>query len=160
MGIFDNLKRMTQPYDDGYDDYEDESADYERETRRPARAAEEAPAVEYSAPAAAPAAPASVSTFSGQLSGARGRNNVHLYFPESMDMKKAEEIVKMITSGTVVITNASKMGETDRQNMIYFLTGAVVAVNGTVKVLDEGQTNYVFCPHNVEISGDLKTDAE
>lgn len=156
MGIFDNIKRMAQPYDDEYDDYEDEAAEYDREPRRVSRAAEEAPAVEYSGTASTAS---TVTGFSGQIvSGGRGKQEVFMFSPSETFGAEVYDTAKMLCAGKIVYMNATTVSDFIAGRLVDFLTGATFAINGTVKKCAD--KCYLFCPHNVEISGELKLDAE
>ena len=183
MSFWDNVKKFAQPYaDDEYDDYDDDEMldDYdapEEPVRRPARPARRAPA-----PAPAPAAPVSdyeygyeedddfgfaaaapvaapvsapVSTgFSGQvLNVSSGKQEVVLFRPTSFnDTSKAADALR---SKRAVIVNMENVDKAMARRVVDFLSGCVYALDGTVKKI--AQSAYLFCPHNMDIVGDLET---
>ena len=183
MSFWDNVKKFAQPYaDDEYDDYDDDEMldDYdepEEPVRRPARPARRAPA-----PAPAPAAPVSdyeygyeedddfgfaaaapvaapvsapVSTgFSGQvLNVSSGKQEVVLFRPTSFnDTSKAADDLR---SKRAVIVNMENVDKAMARRVVDFLSGCAYALDGTVKKI--AQATYLFCPHNMDIVGDLET---
>ena len=171
MSFWDNVKKFAQPYDDeDYDDYDDEELDgYEEpaqeaapRTRRPspfgntAASAPAAPAA--AAPASAPAAPAP--SFGGQvLNMSSGKQEVVLFHAKTFDdaAKAADELCKR----KAVILNMENVDKALTRRVVDFLSGAVYALDGRVKKV--AQSTYLFCPHNMDVTGDLeniKAEAE
>ena len=182
MSFWDNVKKLTQPYaDDDYDDYdedEDESVDqYEQPEERPARAPRR-----RSAPAPAPApmddsgeedgfgfgAPTiaspsssgvSTSGFSGSVlnmntgSSVTNKQEVVLFRPNNFnDTSKAADDLR---SRKAVIVNMENVDKAMARRVVDFLSGCVYALDGDVKKI--AQSAYLFCPHNMDIVGDLET---
>ena len=182
MSLWDNVKKFAQPYtDDDYDDYdedeEDTEDDYEEEEERPAR---------RSAPARRPRAAAPVedepeededsdfgfgsisasgsgSSALGSSSGFNGpvlhtgssanRQEVVLFRPGSFnDTSKAADDLR---NRKAVIVNMENVDKAMARRVVDFLSGCVYALDGDVKKI--AQSAYLFCPHNMEISGDLET---
>ena len=185
MSFWDNVKKFAQPYaDDDYDDYDDDDEmldDYdepEEPVRRPARPARRAPApapapaapahdygYEYgyeeddgfgfsaAAPAAAPVS-APVSTgFSGQvLNVSSGKQEVVLFRPTSFnDTSKAADDLR---NKRAVIVNMENVDKAMARRVVDFLSGCVYALDGSVKKI--AQSAYLFCPHNMDVLGDLE----
>ena len=161
MSFWDNIKKFTQPYaDEDYDDYEDEMDDYAEEPqetaprasgRRPSPFAS-ADSSDYSAPAA-PAAPSS-SGFSGQvLNMSSGKQEVVLFHAKAFDdaAKAADELRKR----KAVILNMENVDKALTRRVVDFLSGAVYALDGSVKKV--AQSTYLFCPHNMDVVGDLES---
>lgn len=185
MSFWDNVKKFTQPYaDDDYDDYdeeEEESADqYDEPEERPARR----PSRRTSAPAPAPApAPAeepseeddfgfgaaplmsspssnlSGSGFSGQVlnmnssASVSNKQEVVLFRPNTFnDTSKAADDLR---SRKAVIVNMENVDKAMARRVVDFLSGCVYALDGDVKKI--AQSAYLFCPHNMDIVGDLET---
>ena len=143
MSIWDSMRRMTQPYDDGYDDYEDDSEEFNQEPRRANRAAEpEAPVVEYNVPK-------NTNTgFSGQIvSGGRLKSEIRLFRPTSFE--EASSAAKFLCEGKTVHLNVEQNDATVSRRVIDFLYGSVYALNG--KVTKAGTGVYLFSPNNVEV---------
>ena len=170
MSFWDNVKKFAQPYDeDDYDDdYDEELDDYEESaqeaaphTRRPSPFASTTASTAAPAAAAAPAAPAaSTPSFGGQvLNMNSGKQEVVLFHAKTFDdaAKAADELCKR----KAVILNMENVDKALTRRVVDFLSGAVYALDGRVKKV--AQSTYLFCPHNMDVTGDLeniKAEAE
>lgn len=164
MSILDNLKRFVQPYsdEDDYEDYEDEEEveDVEEEVaepaprgRRPSPFASAAPKDNNTAPASSPASTNTSGGFSGQvLNMNTGKQEVVLYHAKSFDSaaKAADELRKK----KAVILNMENVDKALTRRVVDFLSGSVYALDGNVKKI--AQSTYLFCPHNMDVVGDLE----
>ena len=165
MSFWDNVKKFAQPYsDDEYDDYEEEEVDEFGEeeipqtntrSRRPspfASAPASAPAAaSASAPATASAAPSA--GFSGQvLNMNSGKQEVVLFHAKTFDdaAKASDELRKK----KAVILNMENVDKALTRRVVDFLSGSVYALDGSVKKI--AQSTYLFCPHNMDVVGDLE----
>ena len=164
MSFWDNVKKFAQPYaDEDYDDYDEDYDDYEEEPvketaprsgRRPSPFASST----QEAPAAAPAAPAVTSApstgFGGQVIGMSntGKQEVVLFHAKTFDdaAKAADELRKR----KAVILNMENVDKALTRRVVDFLSGAVYALDGRVKKV--AQSTYLFCPHNMDVVGDLE----
>ena len=160
MSILDNLKRCVQPYsDDGYDEYDDEMDELQEEeldstprSRRPSPFA----ATEDSEPAfnaSSASAATSTSSFSGQvLNMGSGKQEVVLFHAKSFDSaaKAADELRRK----KAVILNMENVDKSLTRRVVDFLSGSVYALDGSVKKI--AQSTYLFCPHNMDVVGDLE----
>ena len=172
MSFLDNLKKFAQPYaDDDYDDYDDEEYlddeyDEPAPRRAPSRRAAPAPApVEEeedddfgfgmsTAPAAAPAA-APAPAFSGRVvnmtTGAK--QEVALFRPANFgETTKAADALR---SNKAVVLNLENVDKAMSRRVVDFLAGCVYALRGSVKKI--AQSAYLFCPHNMDVVGDLES---
>ena len=181
MSFWDNVKKFAQPYsDDEYDDY-DEDEDYEDDTyeepeRKPARRAparsssrRSAPAPEpededeeenddygFGSVAPAPSSAPSVSGFNGTVlnmnSASSNKQEVVLFRPNSFnDTSKAADDLR---NRRAVIVNMENVDKAMARRVVDFLSGCVYALDGDVKKI--AQSAYLFCPHNMDILGDLE----
>ena len=172
MSFWDNVKKFAQPYaDDEYDDYDEEDDfvdDYEepaeapaprREKRRPAPAP--APAMEEEeddfgfAPMTVSNSSAPATGFSGQIlnMSASNKQEVVLFRPGSFnDTSKAADDLR---NRKAVIVNMENVDKAMARRVVDFLSGCVYALDGDVKKI--AQSAYLFCPHNMDIVGDLET---
>ena len=184
MSFWDNMKKMAQPYaDDDYDEYDDEEEyfdDYEEPEERPARR----PARRTAAPAPAPAPaedreeeeedssestsfnfpafesdskPAPAATgFRGSIVGGSSASNkqeVVLFRPGTFnDTSKAADDLR---NRRAVIVNMENVDKDMARRVVDFLSGCVYALDGNVKKI--AKSAYLFCPHNMDIVGDLET---
>ena len=171
MSFWDNVKKFAQPYDDDdYDDYDEELDEFEDtaaeaapRTRRPSPfASTSASTAAPAAPAAAAPAASAVSTpsFGGQvLNMNSGKQEVVLFHAKTFDdaAKAADELCKR----KAVILNMENVDKALTRRVVDFLSGSVYALDGRVKKV--AQSTYLFCPHNMDVTGDLeniKAEAE
>ena len=162
MSFWDNVKKFAQPYDDeDYDDYDEELDEFEEPAQEPARTRRPSPfantAATTAAPAAAAAAPAapavSTPSFGGQvLNMSSGKQEVVLFHAKTFEdaAKAADELCKR----KAVILNMENVDKALTRRVVDFLSGSVYALEGSVKKV--AQSTYLFCPHNMDILGDLE----
>lgn len=159
MSFWDNVKKFAQPYaDEEYDDYDEELDSYEddiqeaapRAGRRPSPFSAAADSVTTSA---APAASSVSSGFNGQvLNMNSGKQEVVLLHAKTFDdaAKAADELRKK----KAVILNMENVDKALTRRVVDFLSGSVYALDGSVKKI--AQSTYLFCPHNMDVVGDLE----
>ena len=152
MSFWDNVKKFTQPYsDDEYEDYEDEVDQYEEEPAP--RSSRRTSPFAGTAQDAAPAAPAATSSsFGGQVLSMSGKQEVVLFHAKTFDdtAKAADELRKK----KAVILNMENVDKALTRRVVDFLSGSVYALDGRVKKV--AQATYLFCPHNMDVVGDLE----
>ena len=162
MSFWDNVKKFAQPYsDDEYeDDYDDEMTDYEEEVQEsaprsrrtsPFASAAQSSTADYSASASAPSG--STGGFSGQvLNMSSGKQEVVLFHAKTFDdaAKAADELRRR----KAVILNMENVDKSLTRRVVDFLSGSVYALDGRVKKV--AQCTYLFCPHNMDVVGDLE----
>ena len=174
MSFWDNVKKFAQPYsDEDYDDY-DEDEEYLDDYEEPAAPARRAPA-RRRAPEPAPVedfeeeaddfgfglAPAPKSTSVASSSGFKGqvvsmttgaKQEVVLFRPTSFnDTSKAADDLR---NRKAVVLNLENVDKAMSRRVVDFLSGCVYAVDGSVKKV--AQSCYIFCPHNMDVVGDLE----
>ncbi len=178
MSIWDNVKKFAQPYaDDDYDDYDDEylDDDYDDESAEPVRRASRSTRRTTTAPAAPAAqddgdedygfssvpspAPASGSVAASGEFGGRvlnmnaNKQEIVLFRPSSFnDTSKAADDLR---NRKAVVVNMENVDKAMARRVVDFLSGCVYALDGTVKKI--AQSAYLFCPHNMDVVGDLET---
>jgi len=160
MSFWDNVKKFAQPYsDEDYDDYDEEMDEYEEEIAEPApRSRRTSPfasasqdTADYSAPSTSASAPSS--GFSGQvLNMSSNKQEVVLFHAKTFDdaAKAADELRRK----KAVILNMENVDKSLTRRVVDFLSGAVYALDGRVKKV--AQCTYLFCPHNMDVVGDLE----
>ena len=172
MSFLDNLKKFAQPYaDDDYDDYDDDEEYLDDEydepapRRAPSRRAAPAPApVEeeedddfgfgMSAAPAPAAAPAAAPAFSGRVvnMSTGAKQEVVLFRPANFgETTKAADALR---SNKAVVLNLENVDKAMSRRVVDFLSGCVYALSGSVKKI--AQSAYLFCPHNMDVVGDLE----
>ena len=157
MSFWDNVKKFAQPYsDEDYSDYDEEMDDYEEQVQDPAprgrRPSPFASVMQDSEPAPA-AAPSS--SFGGQVLNMNnsGKQEVVLFHAKTFDdaAKAADELRKR----KAVILNMENVDKSLTRRVVDFLSGSVYALDGRVKKV--AQATYLFCPHNMDVVGDLES---
>ena len=164
MSFWDNVKKFTQPYaDEEYDDYEDELEELEDEEQEAAprrrRPSPFSASMEEDTDFTTPAAPAATTTsstpsFSGQvLNMNSGKQEVVLFHAKTFDdaAKAADEL----RHKRAVILNMENIDKALTRRVVDFLSGSVYALDGSVKKV--AQSAYFFCPHNIDVVGDLES---
>ncbi len=178
MSFWDNVKKFAQPYaEDEYDDeYDDEYMDDYDEPEEPVRRApRRAPAMPIPpvkqendnfgfnavtpaapvapvAPVAAPAAPVSTGFTGSVVNMNTNKQEVVLFRPGSFnDTSKAADDLR---NRKAVIVNMENVDKAMARRVVDFLSGCVYAMDGTVKKI--AQSAYLFCPHNMDVVGDLE----
>ncbi len=157
MSFWDNVKKFAQPYsDEDYDDYDEEMTDFEEPVQESApRARRTSPFASLTRETeAAPAAPAPASGFNGQvLNMSSGKQEVVLFHAKTFDdaAKASDELRKR----KAVILNMENVDKALTRRVVDFLSGSVYALDGSVKKV--AQSTYLFCPHNMDVVGDLET---
>ena len=158
MSFWDNVKKFTQPYsDEEYDDYDDMDGFEEEETEAAPRAGRRpspfANTIAEDVTSSTPSAAAASTGFSGQvLNMNSGKQEVVLFHAKTFDdaAKAADELRKK----KAVILNMENVDKALTRRVVDFLSGAVYALDGSVKKI--AQSTYLFCPHNMDVVGDLE----
>ncbi len=155
MSFWDNVKKFAQPYaDDEYDDYDDEEMTdgYEEEepAERPART-RRSPAFSVSTSSESTSSAPSTG-FSGQVVSMSNKQEVVLFHPATFnDTSKAADDLR---AKKAVIVNMENVDKAMARRVVDFLSGCAYAVDGKVKKV--AQSTYLFCPHNMDVVGDLE----
>lgn len=178
MSLWDNVKKFAQPYSDSdYDDYDEDDDyldEYEEEPtpapsrRAPRRTSAPAPAMEpeeeeddygFGSVSLGSTASAPAAGFNGQVLNmnssvsSANKQEVVLFRPGSFnDTSKAADDLR---SHKAVIVNMENVDKAMARRVVDFLSGCVYALDGDVKKI--AQSAYLFCPHNMDIVGDLET---
>ncbi len=152
MTFWDNVKKFAQPMgDDEYDDYdediegfEEESAPVQRPVRREVRPEPAAPANERS----------ESSGFNGKvLSMNSNKPSVVLFRPTSFN--EATKAADDLRDRKAVIVNMENVEPSMARRVVDFLSGCAYALDGKVKKI--ALATYLFCPHSMDVMGDLET---
>lgn len=170
MSLWDNVKKFAQPYaDDDYDDYDEDDEyddEYEEPVQRPARRSPSrtsapAPVMEeeeeddgygFTPVAPAPTAAPSMGFSTPSMSSAANKQEVVLFRPGSFnDTSKAADDLR---NRRAVVVNMENVDKAMARRVVDFLSGCVYALDGDVKKI--AQSAYLFCPHNMDIVGDLE----
>ena len=157
MTFWDNVKKFAQPMgDDEYDDYDEELDVFEDEAEPAAR------------PVRRETRPEPVATnertenngFSGKvLSMNSNKASVVLFRPTSFN--EATKAADDLRDRKAVIVNMENVDPAMARRVVDFLSGCAYALDGKVKKI--ALATYLFCPHSMDVMGDLETlhtDAE
>ena len=163
MSFWDEIKNFTKPYNDNddYDDYEDGDDSFEEPAAQPERTPrfgrrEAAPAQESTF---TPAPVSNTATFTPAASGFNGQvvsasNKIQLILARPESFNDAPIIAANMRAKKAVVLNLEGVDKNLARRVVDFLSGCGYAMDGTVKKVS--QSTYVFCPHNMEVLGDLK----
>ena len=156
MSFWDNIKKFAQPYaDDEYDDeYDEDGAEGFEEPveERPARA-RRTPGFTSTTEASEYKAPERPSGFTGNVVSMGGnKQEVVLFHPANFnDTSTAADHLR---SKKAVIVNMENVDKAMARRVVDFLSGCVYALDGKVNKI--AQSAYLFCPHNMDVVGDLE----
>ena len=159
MSFWDNVKKFAQPYsDDEYDDYEDELDDMNDEVQEPASRSRRPSPFASSQDSDSPASTSVSSSVSGSgfsghvVSMGSGKQEVVLFHAKTFDdaAKASDELRRK----KAVILNMENVDKALTRRVVDFLSGSVYALDGSVKKI--AQSTYLFCPHNMDVVGDLE----
>ena len=162
MSFWDNVKKFAQPYsDDEYDEYDDEEMeDFEDEVEEtPSRSGRRTPNFSAASEESGLDFGSSFSSntssgFSGQvLNMSSGKQEVVLFHAKAFDdaAKASDELRRK----KAVILNMENVDKALTRRVVDFLSGCVYALDGSVKKI--AQSTYLFCPHSMDIVGDLES---
>ncbi len=153
MSFWDNIKKFTQPYsEEVYEDYDDEGLDgFEDEVQESAPRSRRTSPFSATQETETTTAP---SGFSGQvLNMGSGKQEVVLFHAKAFDdaARAADELRRK----KAVILNMENVDKALTRRVVDFLSGSVYALDGSVKKI--AQSTYLFCPHNMNVVGDLES---
>ena len=161
MSFWDNVKKFTQPYaDDDYDEFDEEEEEvegYEEEVSEPASARKGRRTPSFSLTAEEDSSYGvsssnSGSSFGGHVVSMSNKQEVVLFHPVSFnDTSKAADDLR---SKKAVIVNMENVDKAMARRVVDFLSGCAYALDGKVKKI--AQSTYLFCPHNMDVVGDLE----
>ena len=154
MSIWEKMVKFAQPYaEDDYDDYEEEGEGFENEQEeRPVRARRTPMFGGSSEEPATASKPTGTTAFSGQVVSMSNKQEVVLFHPASFnDASKAADDLR---NRKAVIVNMENVDKAMARRVVDCLSGCAYALDGKVKKV--AQSTYLFCPHNMEVVGDLE----
>ena len=156
MSFWDNVKKFTQPYsDEDYDDYDEEMDELDEDVQETApRGRRTSPFASTQESSYSSTSASTGSGFSGQvLNMSSGKQEVVLFHAKTFDdaARAADELRRK----KAVILNMENVDKALTRRVVDFLSGSVYALDGSVKKI--AQSTYLFCPHNMDVVGDLET---
>ena len=149
MGLFSEIKKITKPYDDDFDEFEDFKP----------KAADDIPI--------APKSAAQARSSYGSYDERRESNkvvNIHataqlqvvLVKPERFE--NAAEIADHLRERRTVVLNLEQTNKEIARRLIDFLSGVAYAQEGKIKKV--AVNTYIITPYNVDLLGDLIDELE
>lgn len=166
MGFFDEIKKLTRPYDDEDEDFYSEEEDaYEEPAprqaeRRPNPFADfgtERNAPAHTAPAPRTAAPASAPKHEGKVVNLGGAQmQVVLEAPEKFE--EAAAIADHLRSNHSILINMEATPKDVARRLIDFLSGVAYAQDGRIKKV--AANTYIITPYNVNLTGAAADEVE
>ena len=166
--IWEKVKDFTGPYaaDDDYDDeYEDMEDGFEeeeapryssrdrRDNRRERRAAPVSDSTPEETEDSVPGFGVSTG-FAGHVVGSAPSNKQQLVLVRPETFNDAPIIATNLRQKKAVVLNLDNVDKALARRVVDFLSGCTYAVDGSVKKV--AHATYLFCPSNMEISGDLQ----
>ena len=150
MTFWDNVKKFAQPMaDDEYDDYDEDLDGFEEEAPVAPR-----PARRDARPEPAAAERNESGSFSGKvLSMSSNKPSVVLFRPTSFN--EATKAADDLRDRKAVIVNMENVESAMARRVVDFLSGCAYALDGKVKKI--ALATYLFCPHSMDVMGDLET---
>ena len=151
MTFWDNVKKFAQPMgDEEYDDYDEDIDVFEEDVEAAPRASRRNEARAE----AAPAAERSEAGFSGKvLNMNSNKPSVVLFRPTSFS--EATKAADDLRQRKAVIVNMENVDASMARRVVDFLSGCAYALDGKVKKI--ALATYLFCPHSMDVMGDLET---
>ena len=160
MGLFDELKRLTRPYDDRMDedDYEaeDEAFDdgYDDEPEPAPAPREEPRRREYrQEPPQQPRR-----NDSGKVVNIHATTQLQVVLVKPERYENASEIADHLRDKRTVVLNLEKTEKEVARRLLDFLSGVAYAQEGKIKKV--ALQTYIVTPYNVDIMGDLIDELE
>ena len=163
MGLFDELKRMTRPYDE--EDYEDDYAEEEVEpvTERRSlfssagRSRERSELRESAAPVRAPEE-RRFSGSSNKVVNIHTTTQLQVVLVKPKRFEEAADIADHLREKRTVVLNLEETNEKIARRLVDFLSGMAYANEGKIKKV--AIKTFIITPYNVDILGDLIDELE
>ena len=152
MSFWDNVKKFAQPMgDEEYDDYDEDMEGFEEES-------EPAPRPVRRETRPEPITTANERNESGSFSGKvlsmnSNKPSVVLFRPTSFN--EATKAADDLRERKAVIVNMENVDAAMARRVVDFLSGCAYALDGKVKKI--ALATYLFCPHSMDVMGDLET---
>lgn len=167
MSFFDELKRMTQPYDDDEDDFLDPVLDDEPEERPAPRPRKTAKAARAAEPVEEPVAPARPAARPASSRGVRQADKVvnlnnggqlKVVIVKPLRFEVVAEIADHLLDRRAVLMNLEDTDEATGRRLIDFLSGVAYAQDG--KIRKSSRSTYIITPYNVDLMGEQLDEME
>lgn len=163
MGLFDELKKLTRPYDDDEDDFfEDDAPDMGAPEEQPAP---KAAASDYRNPFSSgysgydqPRTSAAASRRDNKVVNIHATTQLQVVLVKPERFEVAAEIADHLREKRTVVMNLEQTNKDVARRLIDFLSGVAYAQDGKIKKV--AISTYIITPYNVDIMGDLIDELE
>ena len=162
MSFWDKVKSITTPYsDEDYDEYDEEEEGTEGFAEEPTQQRTQRRRPNFTMNDDEPDTGSSTTGTAGTASagftghvvgGTNSKQEVVLFHARTFDdaARAADELRRR----KAVILNMENVDKALTRRVVDFLSGSVYALDGSVKKI--AQSTYLFCPHNMDVVGDLE----
>ena len=150
MGLFDELKRLTKPYDDD-DEYEDFTPTAQEKIPVPSKSSA-VPKTAY-APSAAPE-----ERRNNKVVNIHATTQLQVVLVKPERFENAADIADHLKEKRTVVLNLESASKEVARRLIDFLSGVAYANEGKIKKV--AVSTYIITPYSVEILGDLIDELE
>jgi len=163
MSFWDNVKKFAQPYsDEDYEDYDEEMDEIEEEPQQSApRGRRTSPFASVQSDLAdmdtEPTSTVSTAStgFSGSVLNMNAGNKQEVVLFHAKTFDDAAKAANELRRRKAIILNMENVDKALTRRVVDFLSGSVYALDGSVKKI--AQSTYLFCPHNMDVVGDLES---
>jgi len=158
MGFFDELKRLTHPYEDDMEDDYEEDGLYEDEDEPEAAPAprEDTRRRDYHEPIRQ-APPPSVNP-GGKVVNIHATTQIQVVLVKPKRYENAAEIANHLREKRTVVLNLEETDEPVARRLLDFLSGVAYAQEGEIKKV--AKQTFLVTPYNVRFEGDLLDEIE
>ena len=166
MGFFDELKKLTRPYDEDEDDFLDEAEEVAEEIA-PEKPRMSNPFAGFSfgmekqpeAEEAPKPAPRMGKAGAGKVVNlASGTNGMQVVLVKPDRFETAAEIADHLRDRRAVLMNLETTAKETGRRLIDFLSGVAYAQGGKIKKVSSN--TYIITPSSVNLMGDLMDELE
>ena len=155
MGFFNEMKKLTRPYDDDDDEFEDFTP----------KATEKIPVVPRQG-TAVPRTQPQRSTYDAPAARQADNNVVNIHATTQLQVvlvkperfENAAEIADHLREKHTVVLNLESTNKDIARRLVDFLSGVAYAQDGKIKKV--AVNTYIITPYNVDLLGDLIDELE
>jgi cell division inhibitor SepF len=169
MGLFDELKKLTKPYDDeDDDDFEEEDFNPRASERIPIPQVQTPPQArsQYQAAGRSAMAATARSVFEPEEKPEKKNKVVNIHATTQLQVilvkperfENAAEIADHLREKRTVVLNLESTNKDMARRLLDFLSGVTYAQDGKIKKV--AVSTYIITPYNVDIMGDLIDELE
>ena len=137
MGILDELKKLTHPYDDEDEEYEDFEEPRERSFEDRRNKAEDR---------------------RNKVVNIHATTQLKVVLVKPDRFENASEIADQLKDKRTVVLNLESTNKEVSRRLVDFLSGVAYANNGQIKRV--ANSTFIITPYNVDIMGDLLDELE